>query len=710
MVFHSIDKFPPNIRIWTPVFLGIIFVFCTLLFPSPNWNHPAMIVFYFGLTFYFLKELYAFYKIESVSNDLHPYYTKAEVRQATRYYIPTRFQDTAPSQLEEPGRTNIELASEPLIPMLLGRAFKQQNDQYFLVLADSGMGKTTFMINLYLTYQRQLKKEYQIKLIPLAYKHLLRDINKVENKKDTILLLDALDEDPEAVKDYTKRIATIIDKTEEFRNVLITCRTQFFPAKHEVPHEVGKYKFGVEGGEHYFRRVYISVFNDEDIKAYLHKRYPFGPLDKKEIQKANHIVKTSPNLMMRPMLLANIEDLVIKDKSYKFSYQIYETLIEKWIYREANKAGIKEKHGSKEEFKKKLKKFSQDLAIILYQNREDSKVKWALHKDEQIFAESGLFQEGSGEEKESIGSSDWRNRSLLNRDGEGYYKFSHFSIFEYFLALEAYKNFDFYQDLEFKDMETTDNFFSEMLEDKVISFFSKKSRVNELSLASINKKKDIEKNKNSMKHDKYETIVIDNIGNFDLKFLKYFGGSDLKEIIIYDYEKFNLVYKLYLYLETLMNLRNQREWLERRERLELRERLEKREHLNQWEWIERRGQRQQRKLLKQLEQRVLRELLEQHELQKLRELKKLWKLRELREKLEQKGWRERRDRLEQQEWWERWERKIIIKLMVNLGLIKETEQSIDSHLSLPPKLIEIKDFLQQCRALEKSMPSVKFYY
>ena len=44
---------------------------------------------------------------------------------------------------------------------------------------------------------------------------------------------------------------------------------------------------------------------------------------------------------MRPMLLSYINDFVEADRTFKYSYEIYEVLIEKWIERESKKHGIR---------------------------------------------------------------------------------------------------------------------------------------------------------------------------------------------------------------------------------------------------------------------------------------------------------------------------------------------------------------------------------
>jgi len=97
--------------------------------------------------------------------------------------------------------------------------FGAWNLGFALALADSGMGKTTFMINLYIRYKNAFRlpfapQKYDIKLFPLGYPNILEDIEKVKDKKNTILLLDALDEDLEAIKDHQKRLNEILSKVK----------------------------------------------------------------------------------------------------------------------------------------------------------------------------------------------------------------------------------------------------------------------------------------------------------------------------------------------------------------------------------------------------------------------------------------------------------------------------------------------------------------
>ncbi|MCP4408689.1 MAG: leucine-rich repeat domain-containing protein, partial [Gammaproteobacteria bacterium] len=232
-------------------------------------------------------------------------------------------------------------AKEKIITFFLKKAFRPATDdgQFYIVLADSGMGKTTFLLNLYLRYHEQFfGTPYRMKLFPLGNPEIDKELDKMsdDEKHQTILLLDAFDEDIRAVEDYRARLEELIRKTRHFREIVITCRTQFFPSEEEEPkEETGVMRYGTEGGEHVFYKFYLSPFDEHDIRAYLRKRFPWYQRAKR--QRARQIVKFCPNLMVRPMLLSYIEDLLQSERAYTTAYQVYMELIDRWIVREIYK-------------------------------------------------------------------------------------------------------------------------------------------------------------------------------------------------------------------------------------------------------------------------------------------------------------------------------------------------------------------------------------
>ncbi len=293
----------------------------------------------------------------------------------------------------------------------------------------------------------------------------LREMSSSE-KENCILLLDAFDEDNEAVSNYKKRLDEVLDLVWEFREIVITCRTQFFPSSKSEPTETGKFKFGPEPGQFHFQKIYISVFSEDDIKRYLRKRFKSTLFsNSSRYSKALEIVLKSPNLMMRPMLLSKIDDLITANAEIKHGFQIYATLIDQWLVRESNKAGIVQKYGTS--YKQSLYDFSKALARDLYLNRKKRNNKLSLDKGEIIDNPNGLQLKDIDGNQIGIDKDDQGSRSLLNRNAVGEYKFSHKSILEYFLAIEVIENERFREKFYFTpDLDTSKKFFLEMLQFK----------------------------------------------------------------------------------------------------------------------------------------------------------------------------------------------------------------------------------------------------
>lgn len=286
----------------------------------------------------------------------------------------------------------------------------------------------------------------------------LAEIDKIKEKENTILLLDAFDEDLEAVDDYKKRFNHILSKVHKFREIVITCRTQFFPSEKEEPDRTG-YFTGGEKGEYRFQKIYLSVFDDKAVTKYLRKRFSLV-FQYGKYRRAKEIAKKSPNLVVRPMLLSYIEDLVKSEKNYNFSFQIYEEMIDKWLDRESKKPRIAAKFKNEEQLKEALKTFSQKLAVYLYENREKHG-GYFLPKG-KTFDEGILTIADIEGENMSISAHIGKTKSLLNRDAAGNYKFSHKSILEYFLAKELTHLDGFYTAFNFTGMDQAQRFYGEM--------------------------------------------------------------------------------------------------------------------------------------------------------------------------------------------------------------------------------------------------------
>ena len=222
-------------------------------------------------------------------------------------------------------------------PPLVGR--------FTLILADSGMGKTTFLQKYYARHWREYKRRRRFKavLIPLSQPSADELINRVEAqaRSETVLLLDALDEDNAAIDDFAKRFNELVKLAGKFRAVLIACRTQFLTDVAGVPEEIDlpapPGPMGLsDGPDRKVRRIYLSPFSDEQVERYLAARFP----RRRHRALRMRVERTAcrfKDLMSRPLLLAHIEDIASESEELKYSFQVYSAIVASWLRREVRK-------------------------------------------------------------------------------------------------------------------------------------------------------------------------------------------------------------------------------------------------------------------------------------------------------------------------------------------------------------------------------------
>ena len=81
-----------------------------------------------------------------------------QTKKSMKYYVSTRAQVVDPFD----GEKDENLHSIKLVPFFIKRVLKNDSQQYYIVLADSGMGKTTFLLKLFFSYYKKLTKKYSI--------------------------------------------------------------------------------------------------------------------------------------------------------------------------------------------------------------------------------------------------------------------------------------------------------------------------------------------------------------------------------------------------------------------------------------------------------------------------------------------------------------------------------------------------------------------
>lgn len=345
----------------------------------------------------------------------HGPFDEATINNATKFFIRPKCQNIDPAQ-EVELRHALSAAREDLIDKVDHFILHDESCKHLIILADSGTGKTTFMLNYFAYNNKKWKNKVDISIYPLGVQNADEWIDKIEKKENKVLFLDALDEDTKAIPDHKKRIQELMNLSKQFRKVIITCRTQFFPKDEEVPVETGIIKIGpCKAGEskcYYFKKIYISPFDDLEIRRYIYLIHPFIHFAKRK--KCLKLALSIPNLAVRPMLLAHIPDIVEQNKLTDKTIDVYEAMIDAWFKREG--AWIKYQD---------IQAISEILAIDMYINREVRKMeRIPLSELESILNNVNI----------SVPSWKISGRSLLNRDAFGNFKFAHRSIMEYFFV------------------------------------------------------------------------------------------------------------------------------------------------------------------------------------------------------------------------------------------------------------------------------------
>lgn len=166
-------------------------------------------------------------------------FTSDDFRKARRFYIEPDCSNIDPSS-EHDLRKAVSV-QQPIFSALKEELSPARGHSHILVLADSGMGKTTLLLNLYVRQMRK-RSHQSIAIVPLNRSDAVDQIRRIENARGTILLLDALDEDSRAIGDYRQRLNELMQAAADFGKIVLTCRTQFFESDHAIPEQTGIYR------------------------------------------------------------------------------------------------------------------------------------------------------------------------------------------------------------------------------------------------------------------------------------------------------------------------------------------------------------------------------------------------------------------------------------------------------------------------------------
>lgn len=297
-----------------------------------------------------------------------------------------------------------------VINKILNRSSVERDGRNQLfVLADAGMGKTSLLVMIkYFNLCSFWPQEYDCKLLKLG-PTTISEIDKTKNQSKTVLLLDALDEDPFAWENYERRVRDILRQSTNFRNVIITCRTQFFPLSEKDPF----YRAGMINFFGYTCPVlYLSLFDDEQVEEYLSSSLKY---DEDQIHEAKSLLKHMRTLRSRPLLLSHMQDLIESKEIFNNTYDVYNALIQAWLNREIRK----------QDYLNINSLWLACLLIAVEMTLQEEIAISPLNIDKLRVRNAGIGE---------IQRLDIGGRSLLNMNSFGSYRFSHYSIQEFLVA------------------------------------------------------------------------------------------------------------------------------------------------------------------------------------------------------------------------------------------------------------------------------------
>lgn len=333
-----------------------------------------------------------------------------------KFYIEPNCQQFNPADEEEETHS---LVTEPVFSRIQKYIDGQKriNENHLFVLADAGMGKTSLLVILKLFHITSLwSKNYDCYLLKLG-ESSLDEIAALPTRK-TVLLLDALDEDNLAWGRTMERLEEILKATKNFYRVIITCRTQFFSGGTDPFNNRGR----VEVAGYLCPTIYLSLFENSQVMSYLKKRYS---RNKSKINNSVKILDKIHKLKLRPMVLAHIDEILGSEYPILDEYTLYKALIDSWLMREYRKENL-HKSLSGPDSRESLWSACKLLSIHMFGRLGGYERTISMKQIDSIVSDLNL--------RDIVSSMEIEGRSLLNKDSEGLFRFSHFSIQEYLFA------------------------------------------------------------------------------------------------------------------------------------------------------------------------------------------------------------------------------------------------------------------------------------
>lgn len=294
--------------------------------------------------------------------------------------------------------------------------FDSESCKYFVLLAEAGMGKSSFFQGYQHWRRQRLLRRGRFVMLNLGMPNVDHRIEQIANPEQTILFLDALNEDVRAEDHPAARLRQLMHHTRKFARVVFTDRQRTFPKFVEDPPGGNVYRLVEQpkSADHryHFNVFYLSPFDARQVRAYLNRRFNFTQPSKRK--NAHRLIRRLSRFPMAPIYLNYIPDLLESNRRFHHTFEVFDAIIDVSARRETRQLA----HVSPD----RLSEFWEVLAVDIYLNRK--------HRLLERIPRSDLLKLAA---RQQLTLEKWQptEKSLLQRDSNSFYHFEHRTFMEY---------------------------------------------------------------------------------------------------------------------------------------------------------------------------------------------------------------------------------------------------------------------------------------
>lgn len=326
-------------------------------------------------------------------------------------YIPAWFQNSHPYQKQNAKKPAKKRDLAKAIDLVLEN---DSGSRYILLLAESGAGKTSFILNYYLRYlTRPQKAPYELRIIPMGLKNAEDLILSSPDPAGKVLILDGFDEEVTAFSNPRRRLAELLEAAGGYRKVIVTCHLNFLPNTGNTRSWKGFELIPADGknSDKFFelKKLYLAPLALGGVKKIIHRNLPAWKTNTGK--QIIGYIKEHSSIGFTPLILTYMTSVFKEQTALNSRNEIYHAIIETWVHREKSRSE-----------KSALKKLLNLLAVELYTGRT------------RRFQET-ISQDDFEKKAETLGIELKRfvkdDRSLVTVRPNGTLAFSHRSFLEY---------------------------------------------------------------------------------------------------------------------------------------------------------------------------------------------------------------------------------------------------------------------------------------